>query len=230
MAELTPLRQTQRPSGIIALSTKRAIIYCRVSSPGQKENGSLEEQEARCRAWCQEHGYEIIAIYHEIYSGEDIERPRLAEVRDEIRAGRVDVVIADKVDRFSRADPAITAYVMVEAQQYGCSVEFVEVQDDSFEGQILAAVLSIVARVEHRRIKERTSAGKRRRIMGDPSKGKQPRLMPGNIPRYGWKYRDETKSAYDVEPHQAAIVERIYRELAEQGRSLSAICRDLDAE
>jgi site-specific DNA recombinase len=228
--DLQQWTQADVPQGIHEVDAKRAIIYCRVSSPGQKDNGSLEEQEARCRKWCEEHGYQIIAMYHEIYSGEDVDRPKLEIARDQVRNGEVDVIVVDKVDRFSRADPAITAHVMVDAEQYGCTVEFVEIQDDSFEGQILAAVLSIVARVEHKRIKERLNAGKRRRILGDPVKGKLPRLMPGNIPRYGWKYRDETKAAYDHEPHQAAIMLRIYTELGELGRSIYAICRDLEAE
>lgn len=212
-------------------SIPRAALYCRVSSPGQKENGSLEEQEARCRAWCADHGYTVLEPpYREVYSGEDIDRPLLEQLRDEVRAGRVDVIITDKVDRFSRADPAITAYVMVEAEQYGAKVEFVEIQDDSFEGQVLAAVLAIVARVEHKRIKERTAGGKRRRVLGDPAKGKPARLLPGNVLRYGWRYADTEKSRYILHPEHAAVMERIYRELGADGRSLNAICRDLEAE
>ena len=157
----------------------RAALYSRVSSCGQKENGSLEEQEARCRAWCADHGYIVIEPpYREVYSGEDIDRPMLELLRDEVRAGRVDVIVADKVDRFSRADPAITAYIIVEAEHHGAKVEFVEVQDDSFEGQALSAVLAIVARVEHKRIQERIAGGKRRRVLGDPAKGKPARLLP----------------------------------------------------
>lgn len=209
----------------------RAAIYCRVSSPGQKENGSLEEQEARGRAWCADHGYNVLEPpYREVYSGEDIDRPLLEQLRDEVRAGRVDVIVADKVDRFSRADPAITAYVMVEAEQYGAKVEFVEIQDDSFEGQVLTAVLAIVARVEHKRIKERVAGGKRRRVLGDAAKGKPARLLPGNVPRYGWRYADTAKSRYVLHPVHAAVMERIYREVGEDGRSLNAICRDLEAE
>jgi site-specific DNA recombinase len=154
----------------------------------------------------------------------------LDRLREDVRAGRVDVVVADKVDRFSRMDPAITAYVMVEAEQYGAKVEFCEVQDDSFEGQILTAVLSIVARVEHRRIKERTVAGRRRRIVGDPANGKPARLMPGGIPRYGWRYADADKSRYVLHSEQARIMERIYVELGSEGRALNAICRDLERE
>lgn len=184
----------------------------------------------RCRAWCVEHGYEVVAIYHEGYRGEDIDRPELETLMQQIKAGGIDTVVVDKVDRFSRADPAITAYIMVEAEQYGASVEFLEVQDDSFEGQILRAVLSIVARVEHKRIKERVNAGKRRRVLGDSEKGRPPRLLPGNVPKYSWKYRDDEKSAYDLDPHQASVMTRIYRELGDEGRSLNAICRDLENE
>jgi len=223
-------RAEQVPTGVVPMNPKRALIYCRVSSPGQKENGSLEEQEARCRVWCAEHGYEVFAVYHEVYSGEDVDRPQLEALMAEVKAGRADAIVADKVDRFSRADPAITAYVMVEAEQYGATVEFVEVQDDSFEGQILRAVLSIVARVEHKRIKERVNAGKRRRVLGDPQKGRPARLLPGNVPKYGWRYKDGDKSAYILEPHQARIMERIYGELGDDGRSLNAICRDLEIE
>src|SRR5579859_5387087 len=35
-------RAEQAPAGVVPVGPKRALIYCRVSSPGQKENGSLE--------------------------------------------------------------------------------------------------------------------------------------------------------------------------------------------
>jgi DNA invertase Pin-like site-specific DNA recombinase len=214
----------------ITTLAKRAGLYCRVSSPGQADNGSLEEQEQRARLWCDEHGYDVVRVCHEVYPGEDIDRPELDVLMADVKAGHIDVIVVDKVDRFSRADPAIAAYVMVEAQQYGVDVEFCEIEDDSFENQILRAVLSIVARVEVKRIKERVSAGKRRRVLGDPAKNRPSRLLPGNIPKYGWEYKDADKAAYVIDPHQAAIMERIYRELGEQHRSLNAICRDLEAE
>jgi DNA invertase Pin-like site-specific DNA recombinase len=210
---------------------QRAAIYCRVSTTGQEDNGSLGEQEQRCRTYCAEHGYAVLEPpYREVFTGEDLDRPQLDTLREQMRAGHVDVVVVDKVDRLSRMDPAIAAYVMVEAEQYGTKVEFCEVQDDSFEGQILTAVLSIVARVEHRRIKERTVAGRRRRIVGDPANGKPARLMPGNIPRYGWRYADADKSRYVLHPEQAQVMERFYREVGEDGRSVRSICRDLERE
>lgn len=210
---------------------QRAAIYCRVSTPGQQDNGSLDDQEKHSRAYCAEHGYTVLEPpYREVFSADDIDRPLLDTLRDEIRAGRVDVVVSDKVDRFSRADPAITAYFMVEAEQYGAKVEFCEVKDDSFEGQILTAVLAIVARVELRRIKERTTSGKRRRVLGDASKDKPARLLPGNIPRYGWRYADKDKSRYIRVPEHVAVMERIYTELGIDRKPLRAICRDLEAD
>jgi hypothetical protein len=94
----------------------------------------------------------------------------------------------------------------------------------------LSAVLAIVARVEHKRIKERTVAGRRRRIVGDAVKGKPARLMPGSLPRYGWRYADAEKSRYVLHPDAAAVMARVYREVGEDGRSLNAICVDLEAE
>jgi len=52
---------------------KRAAIYIRVSSERQAEKASPQEQEKDCKAYCESHRYQIVAIYR------DIERYRVGK-------------------------------------------------------------------------------------------------------------------------------------------------------
>ena len=54
------------------------IIYTRVSTEDQKENGfSLQDQERRIRKYCDEKGFDIIAHYQDDASAKDFNRPQL---------------------------------------------------------------------------------------------------------------------------------------------------------
>ena len=44
--------------------TKRAVIYCRVSTKEQKDSGtSLDKQEEACRKYAKAHGFEIVGTF-----------------------------------------------------------------------------------------------------------------------------------------------------------------------
>jgi DNA invertase Pin-like site-specific DNA recombinase len=63
--------------------TKRAAIYTRVSTARQGDDGtSLDTQEARCRDYVAENGYELVGVWSDQYSGALYrERPGLSELR-----------------------------------------------------------------------------------------------------------------------------------------------------
>jgi site-specific DNA recombinase len=83
----------------------RVIIYCRVSTKDQEEDGtSLDTQEQRCRAYAAENGWQVTAVYRETHSGAELwERPKLTELREMMRTGAVDVLLAYALDRLSRS-------------------------------------------------------------------------------------------------------------------------------
>jgi Recombinase/Recombinase zinc beta ribbon domain len=54
--------------------------------------------------------------------------------------------------------------------------------------------------------------------------------MPGGVPRYGWRWKDETKERYVIVDHEAEVFHRIYHELADEGKTIYQICEDLEAE
>jgi predicted site-specific integrase-resolvase len=54
----------------------KAIIYTRVSTDDQKENGfSLQDQEARLRKYCQQNDIEILDHYQDDHSAKNFNRP-----------------------------------------------------------------------------------------------------------------------------------------------------------
>lgn len=82
----------------------KAAIYCWVSTEDQEREGtSLHGQLKACQDKAQELGYEIREKYtvSEIYSGLSLDRPKLAQLRQGVRAKEVDVVVAYTLDHHS---------------------------------------------------------------------------------------------------------------------------------
>ena len=62
--------------------TRKAVIYCRVSSRQQVTDGSgLESQETRCRDYARRKGYTVEAVFKEEgVSGSRADRPELLKI------------------------------------------------------------------------------------------------------------------------------------------------------
>ena len=78
-----------------------AILYCRYSPrPGANECQSNEKQEERCRAYCQNRGYQIVAVHaDEAVTGGVFERPGLAAAIERLGGIEDDrVLVVDSVD------------------------------------------------------------------------------------------------------------------------------------
>ncbi|OQY67100.1 hypothetical protein B6D29_02300, partial [Microgenomates bacterium UTCPR1] len=85
--------------------TKKAIIYCRVSSKKQVEEGhGLEGQENRCRQYANGIGYEVVKVFREEgISGGITDRPgmkKLLAFLDKNKGGFV--VVIDDIKRLAR--------------------------------------------------------------------------------------------------------------------------------
>ncbi len=83
----------------------KAIIYTRVSTDDQKENGfSLQDQEARLRKYCQQNGIDIIRHYQDDHSAKNFNRPAFQQFLAELKAKAIqpDLFLCVRPDRFSR--------------------------------------------------------------------------------------------------------------------------------
>ena len=86
--------------------TMKAVIYCRVSSSKQATKGDgLGSQETRCREYARFHGYKVVNVFQDDFSGGTINRPGMQELLQFLnkhRGQEQHVVIIDDLNRFSR--------------------------------------------------------------------------------------------------------------------------------
>ena len=82
----------------------RAVIYARVSSSKQKEQGDLDRQVELLKKYANERGYVIVDIITDVGSGLKEERRGLKKLLKMVADGRVDVVLITYRDRLTRFD------------------------------------------------------------------------------------------------------------------------------
>lgn len=83
----------------------QAIIYVRVSSRKQEEEGSgLQSQEDVCRAFAGRKGLDVAAVYSDTYTGGSLARSGLTSLIKHVRRERSKrfVVIIDDISRLNR--------------------------------------------------------------------------------------------------------------------------------
>ncbi|MEN9328655.1 MAG: hypothetical protein RI947_1463 [Candidatus Parcubacteria bacterium] len=88
------------------LTTKKALIYCRVSSDRQVTQGhGLDSQEKLCRDYASGKGYEIMRVFRdEGISGGFLDRPGINALLDYLdeHIKQIDIVIFDDLSRLAR--------------------------------------------------------------------------------------------------------------------------------
>jgi site-specific DNA recombinase len=82
----------------------RAVGYKRVSAREQVEGHSLDAQEVHIRTFVQAQGWTLMQIYEDagISAKKGSHRPALEQLLRDAKAGKFDVVVVDKIDRFYR--------------------------------------------------------------------------------------------------------------------------------
>src|SRR3954452_11893073 len=139
----------------------RAITYARVSTDAQERDGtSLDTQERACLDFARAQGWLVIESVRDAASGFLLPPVGIERVRERLRAGAADVVVAYAVDRLSRNQNQI-GVIFDEIQQAGARLEFVtERFEDSAVGRFILAARAFVGEVEREKIVERTTRGK----------------------------------------------------------------------
>ena len=86
----------------------RVGIYVRVSTSQQEDGTSLSTQEERCRAAVKLSGYDVVEefVWHESWTGADLERPMLDRMRRAMREGVVDAVFRAQPRPVVQGSPA----------------------------------------------------------------------------------------------------------------------------
>lgn len=211
-------------SGFSSTSRRTAAIYCRVSTPGQEEEGtSLQTQEERCRAYVEEHGYQLdeAHVYREVHSGAELdERPQLTALREVMARRDIDVVVTYAVDRLSR-DQIQLAVIVYSADRAGVRLEFVtEVFEDSAVGKFIRSAKAFAGEVEREKIRERTMRGRKARVQSG-------KVQNAGFELYGYR-RDRELGVRHVYEPEAAVVRQVYRWIGEEGVPIRSAIRWLN--
>src|ERR1700719_651634 len=124
--------------------------YARVSTAAQDETGQVRQLKA---AGCEK-------VFREKITGTTADRPQLEELMDALAPG--DVVITPAVDRLSR-DTTDLLIIARDMQRIGAGLRSIAqpvVDTTSDFAELVLAMLGVAAKLEKRRIAERTARGR----------------------------------------------------------------------
>ncbi|HZZ59639.1 MAG TPA: recombinase family protein [Roseiarcus sp.] len=178
---MVELRQNSSP----ARAKVRCAVYTRKSSEEglEQEFNSLDAQREACEAYVtsQKHeGWTALATFYDdgAYSGGTMDRPALQRLLDDVRTGKIDVVVVYKVDRLTRSLADFAKIVEVFDAQ---GVSFVSVTQafntTTSMGRLTLNVLLSFAQFEREvtgeRIRDKIAASKKKGMWmgGQPSLG-----------------------------------------------------------
>ena len=201
----------------------RAIIYSRVSTDAQERDGtSLDTQERACVDHALDQGWEVVRRIRDTDSGALLEREGLTDLREALRHGAADVVVAHAVDRLSRSQNHI-GLLFDEFEGAGVTMAFVtERFEDTAVGRFILAARAFIAEVEREKIAERTMRGKEERAKG----GRIPQATGRGM--YGYHYDSDTGRRV-INHEQATVVRRVFEGFA-GGASIIGITNALNEE
>lgn len=155
---------------------KHVAIYARVSTGRQSHNSQLEELREFCRA----RGYEEVQEYCDVISGAKAERKALGRMMENLRRGKVSVVIAAKLDRLARSLNHL-ALILEELNSHGVALivpgQSIDTSSANPAARFQLAILGAVAAFERDLIRERVNAGLSAAKANGVRLGRPPKLL-----------------------------------------------------
>ncbi len=196
----------------------RCAIYTRKSTQEglEQDFNSLHAQREACEAYIKSQRFEGWTVLQDPYddggiSGGTMERPALQQLLQDVRSGKVDIVVVYKVDRLTRSLADFAKIIEIFDQR---SVSFVSVTQafntTSSMGRLTLNVLLSFAQFE----REVTGERIRDKIAASKKKGM---WMGGNVP-LGYDVKDRKLIINDAD---AAIVRDLFRLYIELGSTRS---------
>ena len=201
---------------------KIAGIYIRVSTEDQAREGfSLGEQEEKLRQLCDYKGYEIYKVYCDAgISAKDMEhRPKFQEMLQDMRDGRINYIVAYKLDRVTRSVRDLEELItQLEKHNTYLVCDRDDVNTSTANGRFFVRMLTVLSQLEIEIVSERTKFG----LNGAIKSGH----LPGQV-ALGFKKDGNRKTIID--PATAPIVKRVF-DLYLQGKTFLQISNIFNEE
>jgi len=202
----------------------RCGIYVRVSTDDQRDNGySIDSQLRMIKEYCEKNEYDIMDVYNDAgHSGKDLMRPEMQRLLKDIKAKKIDKLIAIKVDRLTRNNYD-GFWLLNYCEEHDVKIELIlEPYDVSTaNGEMIFGMNLVFGQRERKEISART-----KRAMEEMA---LEHIHPSKAP-YGYIRNKET-GYLEVEPIEAQVVKEIF-ELCKQRhstRGIATIMKDNNA-
>ncbi|MEV0897800.1 IS607 family transposase [Actinoplanes sp. NPDC049802] len=122
-------------------ATRRTVVYCRVSSPGQKDD--LASQVTSMEQFCLARGLAVDEWVNEIGGGMDLRRKKFLTVMDAIETGDIGVLVVAHKDRLARFGFGFD-YLEHVAAHNGCEIIVANQESLSPQRELVEDLLAIV--------------------------------------------------------------------------------------
>jgi site-specific DNA recombinase len=197
----------------------RAAGYVRVSTDEQAREGcSLDNQEARIRAYAESQEWELVEMYREEgFSGKTTDRPQLQRLLADVKARWVDVVLVYRVDRLTRKQKDLWFLLedVFEKHKVGFKSVVEPFDTTTAQGKAFLGMLAVFAQLERDTIAERTKDALANKIANGENVG---------APAYGYKVEDGKLVPVPEEQEVLALIRQLrsgkkpktYKEIADR--------------
>lgn len=192
---------------------KKFIGYCRVSSEGQLDNTSLENQRDKIINYCNFKGFELVEIFIEQGSGKNTaDRPVFNQAMESLK--NYDGLIVAHFDRLARSNKDLANMLDDHfSEKNGKELVLCDqnVDTTSPTGRMILQVMSVMAEFELKNIERRTREGKAKKALSGG--------YAGGAPRFG----EKAENSELVENQQEKEIIEIIRKHRKSGKSYQAI-------
>lgn len=157
---------------------KIAGVYIRVSTEDQAREGfSLGEQKEKLLQLCSFKDLEVYKVYKDAgISAKDMEhRPQFQEMLQDIKEGKINYIIAYKLDRITRSVRDLEELISV-LEQYNCFLlcDRDDVNTSTANGRFFVRMLTVLSQLEIEIVSERTKFGLNGAIKSGHIPGQRP--------------------------------------------------------
>ena len=171
---------------------KVAGVYIRVSTEDQAREGfSLGEQEEKLLQLCNFKELEVYKVYKDAgISAKDMEhRPQFQEMLKDMKEGKLNYIVAYKLDRITRSVRDLEELISV-LEQYNCFLlcDRDDVNTSTANGRFFVRMLTVLSQLEIEIVSERTKFG----LNGAIKSGH----IPGQRP-FGYKSAEDKRMVID---------------------------------
>ncbi|MDD3064380.1 MAG: recombinase family protein [Massilibacteroides sp.] len=202
----------------------KVAAYCRVSTDSDEQATSYEAQVEHYTDFIKKNPeWEFAGIFADdgITGTNTKKREEFNRMIDEAMAGKIDMIVTKSISRFARNTLDCLKYIrQLKEKNIPVYFEKENINTMDAKGEVLLTIMASLAQQESQSLSQNVKLGFQYRY--------QQGQMTVNHNRFLGFTKDE-KGQLIIEPDEAVVVKRIYREYLE-GASLQQICRGLEAD